>query len=146
MAREARWLSELVVKKAAADGYTDYRSSQQSNVNYADVTGDKGPTPGVIAVSTSGTDVDLSELTTPGLCRMRNEGASVITYGIWDGVEFYPLGEMQPGESYVIRLSRFLNQSIGTGSGSTAYDGTTYTLRLKAYLATGQAKVEAFEA
>lgn len=146
MANEARWNSELVIKKASGDGYTNYASAPSSNVNYATVTGDRGPTPGVFAVTTSGTNVDLSQLTTPGLCRMRNEGASVITYGIWDGVEFYPLGELQPGEAYTIRLSRFLSRSIGTGSGSTGYDGTTYRFRMKAYLAAGQVKVEAFEA
>lgn len=111
----------------------------------ANVTGTKGPVPGALAVSTAGTDVDLSELTDPGLCRIMNlDSTNYMEVGIWDGLEFIPFAEVLPGESYVLRLSRNLRvgPSYGTGTGTT---DTGNTLRLKADTASVNALVEAFE-
>jgi hypothetical protein len=53
------------------------------------------------------------------------------------------LGEVLPGESYVIRLSRnLLEQYAGSGTGTT---GPENTFRLKANEAAVAALVEAFE-
>lgn len=113
----------------------------------ADVSGIKGPSPGAVAVSTAGTDIDLSELTTPGLCRIMNlDATNYVEFGIWDpeGSKFYPLGEILAGETYVLRLSRNLQEEFGTGTGTTGDD--TNRLRFKADTAAVDVLVEAFEA
>ncbi len=110
------------------------------------VTGTKGPVPGAITVTTAGVDVDFSELTTPGYCRLFNHDATnFYEYGIWDpeGNTFYPLGEVGPGESYVLKLSRNLQEEFGTGTGTSG--ANTNRLRLKADTASVEAVVEAFE-
>lgn len=112
----------------------------------SDVAGAKGPVPGAFSVTIAGTDVDLSELTTPGWCEIRNiDPTNFITYGIWDpeGAKFYPLGELLPGEQNVVRLSRDLQEEFGTGTGTTG--ANTNRLRIKADTATAQVYVGAFE-
>lgn len=110
------------------------------------VAGTKGPVPGAITVTTAGVDVDFSELTTPGYCRLFNHDATnFYEYGVWDpeGNTFYPLGEVGPGESYVIKLSRNLQEEFETGTGTSG--ANTNRLRLKADTASVEAVVEAFE-
>ncbi len=104
-----------------------------------------GPTPGQITALTTGTDVDLSQLVTPGLCRLMNlDPTNYVEYGIRDpGTgSFYPLGEIQPGETYVLRFSRNLLEAfVGTG---TTGDVNKFTIR--ASVASCKVLVEAFEA
>ena len=93
-----------------------------------------------------GTDVDFSELTIPGLCRLMNlDATNFIEFGIWDpeGGVFYPLGEIGPGKTYTIKLSRNLQEEFGTGTGTTGAD--TNRLRIKADTAACNVLVEAFE-
>lgn len=117
--------------------------SQPTQFN-ADMSAAKGPTPGSFLAALEGTDVDLSELTTPGLCRIMNlDTTNYVEVGIFDGVSFYPLMELLPGESFVIRLARNLNEEYGTGTGTTG--DAVNTLRIKARTATCQVLVEAFE-
>ena len=140
MSNEAQIRSSLSI---VSDNLT-YRS--QPTAYNADVAGSKGPVPGAIAVSTVGTDVDFSELTTPALCKIQNlDDTNFVEYGIWDpeGSTFYPLGELLPGEFSVLRLSRNLQQEFGTGTGTTGAD--TNRLRFRADTATLQVSVEAFE-
>lgn len=126
MANEATVRASLSVKK----GNIDYASRPGSF--QADVSGTNGPTPGAMAVATAGTDVDLTELTTPGLVRLKNlDATNFFEYGIWDGATFHELGEVQPGEEYVLRLSR---------------NFTSTSLRLKADTAAVKAVVDCFEA
>ena len=111
-----------------------------------DVTGAKGPVPGSIAVSVWGTNVDFGELTTPTLCRLTNQDATnFVEYGVWDpeGGTFYPLGEIGPGESYPLKLSRNLQEEYATGTSTTGED--TNRLRLKADTAACNVLIEAFE-
>ena len=119
----------------------------------ADIVGTaKGPTPGAIAVSVSYTVVNLSQLTTPGLCRISSleaaTSSNVIQVGIYDSqvASFYPLMELLPGESYVIRLSRLINKEILPGTGTSVTDSTPEgSLALKSSPGVGIALVEAFE-
>jgi hypothetical protein len=113
----------------------------------ADVTGSKGPTPGALTVVAAGTSIDLSELTTPGLCILKNLSLTVtVDVGISDGTEFYPLFEVQPGEVYPCRLSKWLGRSFG-GTGTGSYDTDTYTMMIKPQTnVTCNVVVEAFEA
>lgn len=142
MADEASVRTSLQVKS----GNLEYQS--QPTAFLADVTTAKGPTPGAITVAVGGTSVDLSQLTRPALCRVMNlDDTNYLEVGVWDVslAVFYPLLELLPGESYVVRLSRNLSlEEPGTGSG-TAFNGGT-TLRLKAHTAACVALVECFDA
>jgi hypothetical protein len=116
----------------------------------ADVSTFKGATPGAIDVAQSGTDVDLSELTTPGLCHISNITDSDtiwLEYGIYDpeGERFYPLGELLPEEGFPFRLARYLQEEFGTGTGTGTAGANTNRLRIKAHGGPGIARVDAFE-
>lgn len=145
MANEATIRSALQIRKAV-DGLVvmDYQSRPAAF--QADVDDTKGPLPGAMTVGILGKDVDLSELETPGLCRIMNQDdENFVEYGIRDPETdfFYPLGELLPGESYVLRLSRNLEQEyIGTGTGTSP--GMTNKLHLKANTAPCVVLVEAF--
>lgn len=143
MANEATIRSALQIRKV--DGVTtlmEYNS--QPSAFQADVDGTKGPTPGAITVTTSGTNVDLTELTTPGLCRIMNmDTTNYVEVGVKDastGV-FYPLMELLPGESYVFRFSRNVGEewysTTGTDSGNSFH--------CKANTASVVVLIEAFE-
>jgi hypothetical protein len=140
MANEARVTCSLYVRRGSL-----FYQSQPSSFQ-ADVSTTKGPSPGAITVSTDGTDVDLSQLVTPGLCRLMNlDDNNYVQYGIWDPTPgiFYPLGELLPGEFTVLRLSRNLGEEYtGVGTGTTA---PVNSLRIKADTAACVVLVEAFE-
>jgi hypothetical protein len=116
MANEARLNVGLSISKSNID----YKSQPSSF--RADVSLSEGPTPGEILVDQYGRDVDLSELTTPGLCVIQNRSTTYyVIVGIYDGVSFFPMLELLPGESFPLRLYRFLGTEFtGTGTGSPA--------------------------
>lgn len=118
----------------------------QPNQFQADVSVARGPTPGMVEIDTDGTDIDLGQLDTPGLCRLMNLDASnYVEYGMWDPLTevFYPLGELLPGETYILRFSRNLQEAYdGTGTGTTT---ATKRLRFKANSANCFVLIEAFE-
>lgn len=91
----------------------------------ANVTGRKGPTPGAIRAlpGPAGTEVDLSELTTPGFVVIYNlSDTYYVEWGVYNGTTFFPVGEVLPGEIYVFRFSRRLNQGyVGTGTGTDSF-------------------------
>lgn len=123
MADEARVQFSMSIAK----GNLEYTKSGNFQ---ADVATGKGPTPGAIAVSTSGVTVDLSELSTPALCVFKNlDATNFVEVGLYISTTFYPLFELLPGESYPLRLSR----NVGT-------------LRARANTAAINLVVEAFEA
>ena len=140
MANEAVIQCSLQITKGAKQ----YRSTPSSF--RADVSGSGGPTPGAILVSTAGTDVDLTQLTSPGLCRIQNtDDVNYVEVGVWnpDQSEFYPLLSLLPGESYVVRLSPSINKEYsGVGTGTT---GENNTLRIKATNQPCLVIVEAFD-
>lgn len=121
--------------------------SQQAGFS-ADVTGQAGPTPGLIIVPVGGVVVDLSKLATPGLYEIVNTedvGGNYFEYGVRDPVsnQFYVWGEVLPGESYIGRFSRNLQEYYaGTGTGTSA---ATNQVFLKATGGTVKAVLQAFE-
>jgi len=142
MANEAtirQWMTVLV-------GDNQWSSPRPSSFQ-TDVASFKGPVPGVFTVTIAGIDVDLSELTIPGLCQITNlDSTNYVNVGIWDpetGV-FYPLAEVRAGETWCLRLSRNLFGEYGTGPGTSG--ANTNTLRIKADTASCSVVVEAFEA
>jgi hypothetical protein len=149
MADEATIQNSLQIRKVDATSgavVLEHRSTGPTSFN-VDVSGTKGPTPGAITVTTEGTDVDLSELTIPGLCEIHNQdGTNFVEVGIWDPEvsKFYPLDEVGPGEKYTRKLSRNLQEEFMTGTGTTGAD--TNRLRLKADTDSCEVYVGAFEA
>ena len=92
-----------------------------------------GPTPGSVLATKQGTNVNLSVLVQPGVCTITNlDTINYVEIGVWDPItnEFYVLLEALPGETWPMRLSRFLGEDIGTGSGTTP-GGTGKQLRIK---------------
>lgn len=143
MSNEANISSGLSIRKLSGSvTLLDYRSAPaQFN---ADVDGTKGPTPGAITVSTAGTNLDLSELTTPGFVRISNQDATnYFEYGIKDASSgiFYPIGEVGPGESYVLKFAR----TVGDEYYSTTGTDSGNSVHLKANTASVNALVECFE-
>lgn len=118
MSDEAQVRSSLQIRNSTS---TFLYQSQPTFFN-ADVSVINGPTPGMLTVPIDGIAVDLSQLTTPGLCRIQNTDiTNFVTVGVYDGASFYPLLDLLPGETYVIRLSRYLNQEfVGTGTGTSS--------------------------
>jgi hypothetical protein len=141
---EAQVSSSLQITK----GNLVYPRSQPASFS-ADVTGSIGPTPGAVLATSAGTLVDLSKLSIPGLCRIMNQdpaGGNYVEYGPWDPdlSTFLPIGEVLPGESYVLRLSRRLGNEYGSpGTGTT---GTGTRLMVRTVSASVWVLVEAFEA
>lgn len=145
MAGEARVTSSLFVRKATGSVvHIDYQSRPASFV--ADVNGTKGPTPGSILVSVNGTNIDLTELGTPGLCRFHNQSPTYsVRIGRWNETtdEFYPFMLLKPGESYVVRLDADIEEEYsGTG---TAVSAAVSTLRAIAMTQDVNLLVEAFD-
>lgn len=147
MANEARVNASLIIRKGSVD-YASRPSAFQATVN-ADPA--SGPTPGLILAPPAGVNVDLSKLTHPGLCRYMNlldpaESSNYVEIGVWipGTLEFVPFGEALPGETYVVRLSRFIGHEIGTGAGTAP--GPATMLRVKGIGGTVPVIVEAFEA
>ena len=141
MANEAALVNSLHL----VVGYVDYRPLPTSF--YENVTGSKGPCPGAFTASVEGTDVDFSQLTTPGLCRIINlDTTNSVDVGIWDPETstFYPYQRIHPGKSYVIYLSPDLQEQYGTGTGTTG--ANTNRMRVKAVTVACNVSVEAFEA
>lgn len=140
MANEITVTSSLLVRKNKQQ-YQSLPASFQATQH-----GNGGPTPGTVTVSVDGTDIDLSALTTPGLCRVQNlDTVNAVELGVYnpDQSEMYPVMRIEAGESYVFRLSKNLNQEYaGTGTGTT---GQLNTFRLQAENAACLVKVEAME-
>jgi hypothetical protein len=122
---------DIRVSVGLRNGNTDFQS--RPNAFKADQENVGGPTPGQILVSTDGTDVDLSELTTPGIAWLQNLSEDYyVEVGIWDATAgvFYPFAELLPGEFYPLRLSRYIQQEFsGTGTADTL---SSSRLRFKA--------------
>ena len=142
MANEIRIGASLTI---TADSQRQYQSRPGAFVD--DLLGSfKGPTPGVLVVTTAGRDVYFTELTTPGLCFLHNLSEDyTVEVGVFDTItgRFHPLCELPPGVGYPICLSRNLQeQYTGSGTGTTAAESY---LRLKAVGGTCDVSVEAFE-
>lgn len=72
-------------------------------------TNANGPSPGTVTVTTGGVTIDLSKLTTPAIVHFVNlDPTNFVSYGLYDSTTFRPFGELLPGESWVLRLSRTL--------------------------------------
>lgn len=89
--------------------YSSLPTQCQANQSVAN-----GPSPGAVSVATGGTDIGLSQLTTPAWARVINlDLTNFVTIGIYKSAVFYPLIEILPGQLAVFRLSR---SALGGGA------------------------------
>jgi hypothetical protein len=141
MADEARIITSLNIRK------NNLHHQTQPTSFSADVDGEKGPVPGAITIATAGTNIDFSELTTPGWCWITNlDRTNFVEWGIYDteAALFFPVGELGPGEQALFKFSRNLQEEYtNTGTGTS---GPTNRFRMKANTAACVVRVEAFEA
>lgn len=85
----------------------------------------KGPSPGYLDIPTTGRDIYFTELTNPSWCifaNLESDGGNYFEYGIYDVQTriFFPLGEVNPGHSTVLKLSRNLMEEYSqSGTGTT---------------------------
>ena len=141
MAGQATIITSLQINS----GRIQYQNGGTSFV--AVVTGSKGPVPGAVTVPMEGIDIDFSQLIQPGLCRIMNlDLSNPVHYGIWDPLtlRFYALGKLLPGESYILRLSEYIGETVNPLSG-TGTVGMGTTLRFVPTVAPLDVLVEAFE-
>ena len=141
MGNEVQVRSSLQVN---ADGIV-YQS--QPTAFAATMVGRKGPTPGALTIPVGGKVIPLTELRTPGFCRVQNQDTTnYVELGLYNpglGL-FFPFMELQPGESFVFRFSRnMLEEYVGTGTGTTGPDNRLFA---KANGAAVVMLIEAFEA
>lgn len=152
MSKEATVQSGLTLRILNSTGSIIQDESTRPSSFTADVSQAGGPTPGAFLASTSGTQVVLTALTQPGLCVIQNLGVDTngdslfgtvndqhnwtnyVELGIYVTAvdDFFPLCELLPGESYVLRLSRFIGSSFGGTDAGTSADTTGNQLRIKA--------------
>lgn len=144
MSKEIQVRKTLLISNGALQYQTPSQLTQFTN----DMTGSRGLTPGLLLASVlHGTDVDLSALASPGICEVVNlDAANFVEVGIWDPSlnRFYAPLEVGPGESYVLKLNRFLGRVYGTGTG-TGSTGSGERLRVRADTAPCWVQVLAFE-
>lgn len=139
--------SSLAVRKVASDGtvQANYRSGGVGSFRDDMVTtSPKGPTPGAVGITTVGTDIDLSQLTVPGWCFLKNmDDSDTVEYGIHDGSVFHPMGELGPGDETVFKFSRnFGEEHVYQGTGTGA---TVNTFHAKSYNGAAVLLVECWE-
>lgn len=141
MANEITVRASLQIKK----GNLDFQS--KPTLFKADMTGLDGPTPGTITCAVApGTDVDLSELTTPGMCWIQNlDSTNYVTIGIRDpeSNKFYPMMELAAGQFAVFPLARSVEEEFATGTGTVG--PATNRIRIVANTAACNVFVAAFE-
>ena len=144
MADEARITSGLTVNRR--DGTVTQLARRYSGGFAADAS--RGPAPGLVSVSTSGTDVSLAGLTSPGACWLENQDATnYVDVGVYEpatGV-FYPLLELPPGARYAVVLSRNVGEQWAGSVTGTGTDAANNTLRLRANGAACDVVVEAYD-
>lgn len=114
----------ISVSRASDGSGVDYKTPKQSSV--VTMTGNRGPTPGTIIVPTTGVNVDLSQLSAYGgyieLTHQGNDETNFVTWGIWDGVRFYPIGKLTPTKPAGWFLSDFFSGEVTSGTGTANTD------------------------
>lgn len=141
MTNEVRINTSMNIR--ASTGPLQYQNEPSSF--QANMSGAQGPSPGSVIATPNGTVVTFPGLTSPRLCRIMNQDpTNWIAVGMYDGVHFYPMIELLPGETYIVRLSRHLGgEYTTTGTGSIGHPGA---LMVKCPAANAEALIEAFNA
>lgn len=140
MANEGSYSVSLTINKG-------HLKVQDTEAFQFDVATAGGPSPGEITVTIAGVDVDLSALTTPGVCVFKNlDPTNFVEVGIREpGTStFYPLLILRPGRGWIVELSPNIQEEYfpSTGTGTT---GPANFLHLKANTASCRVQVKAYE-
>ena len=145
MSNEVQVRKTLIVGK----GSLQYQTPSQLTAWTLDMAGTRGDAPGLLlATVLHGTDVDLSALSSYGVCEIVNLDASnPVEVGIWDPSleRFYAPIIVSAGKSTIVELNPFLGRVYGTGTG-TGSIGSGERLRIRAVGADCWVQVHAFEA
>ncbi len=144
MANEITYRCSLQIRKGNLNYQSQPQGFQRNMVGTS-----RGGTPGLIEASPAGTKVDLSLLTLPGAYTIQNlDTINTVHFGVYDPVTkvFYPLNEIGPGEIYPGRFSKFLSETLGTGSGTGDTTADECYTMVKAENAECDVIVNAFEA
>lgn len=134
MANEARIMSGLQIH-GAANGFDKPFGSKTSF--QADVANPRGPSPGLLRVTSEPQAIDFSELTLPGLCEIWNLDTEItLEVGLIIGSFFYPVDDFLPGEHFVRRLSRYVNYNetlpgTGTGTADNTPNDAQFAVRMR---------------
>lgn len=136
MANEITVYSGLTINKRNSAGTAIVLQYQSQPVTFkADIDGSSGPYVGSVIVQRTYTIIDLSRVATPGMARIMNQdGEDFVEVGIWSPAagDFFPMIELLKGESFVMRLSRFIGQGLMPGTGTGTSDLNTNYLAAKA--------------
>jgi hypothetical protein len=107
----------------------------------------RGPSPGLIKqVPTAGVDVNLSQLTQPGVAWIQNLDANnKVVVGIFDPAinKFIPFLDVLPGEFWPIRLSQYIFEDFNATG--TSIGDTNLTLRIKSINNPCDVRVDCFD-
>jgi hypothetical protein len=165
MSKEATVQGGLTIRILGTGNVTLQEYQAKPSSFTADVSMAGGPTPGEVLVALLGTDISLTQLTQPGLCRIMNLGVSstgtslfgtagaqyswtnYVEVGVYvpSITDFVPLLELLPGESYTVRLSRFVGSSFNGTAAGTATSETGLTFRMRAIGTACKCLIEVFE-
>lgn len=141
---------EITVRAGITVKNGNYSYASQPGYCTDDQTTPGGGVPGVVVASESGTDVSFSPLVQPAWVELVNieaAGGARAEWGMFDpqtGV-FIPVGELEPGDIAVFKLSRNFGEewvSFGTATATTISNNT---LRVKGYGGACRVSVKAHE-
>lgn len=141
MSNEIQIQAGLTVNRTGASLPLNYRSPVTAFVTSLLSTSVLGPVGGAVLVTTTGADLPLTGLVTPGWSWWYNAGRydgvvatadlEYVQVGLHDGVLFHSWFELAPGEACVWKFSRdFGEENTVPGTGTT---GTVNTLYAKAF-------------
>jgi hypothetical protein len=123
MANEISLQSGITVRKGFLDQLTRPSSFRDTMLEVG------GPTPGTLIVTTTGMDVDLSQLVEPGWIWVQNlDPDNYVELGLHDGSLFHPFAEIPPGLcAGPFKLSRnFGEEHTLPGTGTSGVLNTLY--------------------
>jgi hypothetical protein len=143
MANEIVVRNSLQIRKAAL-----VYQSQPNGFNDTMVGEARGETPGLVRATPEGAVVDLSLLTLPGYYTIQNlDLTNTVHLGTYDPTTFFfsPMLEVPPQKGHSAKLSKFLFEQLGTGSGTGAV-GDALQLMVKSESADCDVVFNAFEA
>lgn len=138
--------SEISVQNVITIRNGTLRHQTQGGSYRLDMASVGGPTPGMLSVPTTGIDIDLSELSSVGLCELTNlDSTNSVDVGIHDGSLFHPFMRLPPGgKPFTVPLSPEIGvEEDVPGTGTSA---VVNTLFLRGVGGTCKVVVNAFEA
>lgn len=142
---------EITVRASVTVKNGNYSYASQPGYCTDDQATPGGGVPGTVIASESGTDVSFSPLVQPTWVELMNVEAADsglrAEWGVYDPQTsvFIPIGELEPGDVTVLKLSRNFGEEWVSFGTATATAIANNTLRIKAYGGTCRVSVKAHE-